>query len=368
MSETKESMAFDPFTGCFTALKLRYRDYDESLTSKNFLKEDDKVSVYINLETVFKHLSMIYDLEKKVVIQRDIDEILISNIINLAAHYKKFFIDNGLDTKVYIYSTDLNSNEFNQTRYNEDYRSYYLVKYNDNPKFVLLTEHLKDKVLPDVKTYCEFIPNVYYISAKNIEGSLIPYIISRTEPDRKNLIIGGDFFDTQYSFIDNFVNHYIHRGFNISIVCSELEGYIKDLTKKTSDEISDIVPTYGNYPAYCTLMSVIGSQIRSIDGISGVGPIKLQKLIESGIIENLIQSSTVNPVMIGEIFHDDEIKEEFINNYYCCSILPMYQELTDGEIMSIITQKVDRIDINTLKMINSTKFYNHPLLLEGLLI
>jgi len=127
------------------------------------------------------------DLEKKIVVQNDFEEIIISNIINLAGFYKRFFVNNGLNTKVYLFHTDFNSDDFIQKKYNEDYRSYYLTKFNTNPKFVLLTEKLKNEILPDVRTICEFIPDVYYLSSMNIEGSLIPYIISNTN-NRKNLI------------------------------------------------------------------------------------------------------------------------------------------------------------------------------------
>ena len=360
--------AYDPFSVCFNILKLRYKDYDESLSSKNFLLPTDKINVFINLETVFKHLSMIMDLEKKIVIQRDFEEIMISNILNLAAHYKRFFVNNGLSTRVYLYHTDFNSEEFNQTKYNEDYRSYYLVKFNDNPKFVLLTEKLKGKILPDVRTYCEFIPNVYYISAKNIEGSLVPYIVSQSEPDRKNLIIGGEMYDTQYSLINNFVNHYIHRNFNTNLVYSELTGYLKEIMKKDSESVESLKHLVDNYSTYCSLMSVIGNKTRSIDGISGCGPKTFQRLMEAGLAQNVIQDATTNPEILGDIFHDEDTKEEFVNNYYCSSILPMYQELTGAEITSVLSQRSDRIDLNTLQAINSTKFYNHPLLLEGLLI
>ena len=273
-----------------------------------------------------------------------------------------------METRVYLYNTDFNSEEFNQSKYNEDYRSYYLVKFNDNPKFVLLTEKLKGKILPDVRTYCEFIPNIYYISAKNIEGSLVPYIIAQSDPERKNLIIGGEMYDTQYSFINNFVNHYIHKAFNANIVCSELDGYLKDIMKKDSANIEDMKPVFGNYSTYCSLMSVLGNRVRSIDGITGCGPRTLQKLMEAGLAQNVIQNATTNPEILGDIFHDEDTKEEFVNNFYCSSIIPMYQELTSAEKTSILTQKNDRIDINTLRAINSTKFYNHPLLLEGLLI
>ncbi|MDY3769142.1 MAG: hypothetical protein SOZ83_06055, partial [Sphaerochaetaceae bacterium] len=58
----------DPFSVCFGMLKMRYADYDESLTKKDFLKPDDKINVFINLESAFKNLSMIMDLEQKIVI------------------------------------------------------------------------------------------------------------------------------------------------------------------------------------------------------------------------------------------------------------------------------------------------------------
>lgn len=359
---------FDPFSVCFNILKMKYKDYDESLTSKDFLIPHDKINVFINLESVYKNLSMITDLEKKIVIQRDFEELMISNILNLAAHYKRFFVNNGLDTRVYLYSTDFNSDEFNQFKYNEDYRSYYLLKFNDNPKFALLTERLKGKILPDIRTYCEFIPNVYYISAKNIEGSLIPYIIAKHDENRKNLIIGGELYDTQYSSIPKFVNHYIRRTYNTNAVYSSIDGYLIDILRQQPDDIKNISNLFKNYSIYCTLMSVLGDRTRSIDGISGYGLKTLQKYIEMGLTQNIIQNETTNPEIIGNIFKDDATKEEFVNNFYCSSILPMYDELTSAQKISVLQQCADRIDVNTLKLLNSTKFYNHPLLLDGLLI
>ena len=60
-----EYNSYDPFSVCFNIMKMKYKDYDESLTEMNFLKQNDKVNVFINLETIFKHLSMIIDLEKE---------------------------------------------------------------------------------------------------------------------------------------------------------------------------------------------------------------------------------------------------------------------------------------------------------------
>ena len=357
---------FDPFSVCFNLMKIKYKDYDESLTTKNFLTPSDKVNVFINLETCFKHLSMINDLERKLVLQRDFDIIITSNILNLAAHYKRFFKGNGLDTRIYLYHTDFNSKAFDQYKYNEDYRTYYLVKFNDNPKFARMTDKFKNDILPEVSVYCEFIPDVYYISAKDIEGSLVPYIISQDDPYRKNLIIGGEIYDTQYTLLNNFVNHYIHKGIGVNLTLSTIEEYIKLMTKKESEEFSKLVSVYKNYPLYCSLLSVLGDRSRSVEGITGIGPKTLQKYIDDGIQRKEIQLNTSNPDMIGTIFHDSDIKEEFVNNYYCTSISEMYKELTPSEILSVLNQRRDRLDMNSLMNLNSTRFANYPLILESL--
>ena len=357
---------FDPFSVCFNLLKLKYAVYDESLSAMNFLEPTDKVNVFINLETVWKNISMIMDLEKKIIVQHDFKEIIISNILNLAAHYKRFFTSNNLDTKVYLYHTDLTSEEFDQFKYNEDYRAYYLTKFNDNPKFALFSERLIYDIIPDVKAYCEFIPGVYYISSKNIEGSLVPYIIAKSDPSRKNLIIGGELYDTQYSQIDRFVNHYIHRNFNVNRVYSDLNGYILDITKKEKDE-DDLNKAFSNYNFYCGLLAILGNKVRSIDSISGFGPITFKKYLVDAINKNDISEDTSNPEIIGNIFNDGETKEEFVNNFYCSSILAMYDELSASEKVSVLNQLLDRSDRNALESINKLKFGNHPINLENLL-
>lgn len=369
MTERRENIN-DPFSICFNMLKMKYREYDESITNKNFLKSrEEKVNVFINLESVYKYLSMIPDLEKKIVVEREFETIIISNIINLIAHYYKFFRGNGLDTKVYIYDTDLRSTEFeHQYKYNEFYRAYYLSKYNKNPKFVLLSDHLKDSILPKVKTICDFIPNVHYVSSINMEGSLIPYTIYQLDTSRKNFIVGSECYDTQYSQIPNFVNHLIVRGWKTHAILSSLSDYIKGLVQpKETDSVEEIMKIIGNYPMYCTLMSVMGDKLRSIESIYGYGPKTLLKDVKKGYNEQIIMESTTSPELISDIFSDNSTKKEFVNNFYCTSIIPMYEELTESEKSSITNQIIDRIDINSLQALNSTKFYNHPLMLNALL-
>ena len=356
----------DPFSVYFNIMKIKYNDLDEYLTSAKFLQPTDRVNVFINMETIFKYLSMINDLEKKLVLQKNFPIILASNIINLAAHYKRFFVNNNLDTRVYLYNTDFNSEQFTQFKYNEDYRSYYLLKYNGNPKFVYLTDALKESILPEVKTICDFIPRVYYLIGNNIEGSLIPYIVGEDDKRRKNIIISGDFYDTQYSLLPDYFVSYIHSAVGYRCTCNNPREYLKAITKKQDDELESFCKTYSNYGMYCSLLSVLGDRMRSIDGISGIGPKFLEKNILQGIAKNEITLNTSNPSMIGSIFHDDETKDEFVNNFYCCSVQNMYEELPTSSKLSVLNQRKDRFDNNSLIQLNASRFYNYPLILEAL--
>ena len=356
---------YDPFSVCFNSLRMKYQYYDESLTSSNFLNPNDKVNVFINLESVFKHLSMLQDLEKKIVVQKDFDEIIISNIINLAGFYKRFFVSNGLNTKVYLFNTDFDSVDFIQKKYNEDYRSYYLTKFNTNPKFVLFTEKLKKSILPDVRTICEFIPDVYYLSSNNIEGSLIPYIIGNNS-NRKNLLITGELYDTQYTFIENFNNHYIRRRFSEQIIASNIDDYLSFISKEEKNEIKGVDYLYNSHSLYCTLLSILGDKSRSIDGVCGYAFKTLSKLIYNGLNTNIIRQDTTSPDIIGTIFDDEDDKTDFINSYYCTNIISSFNELTNADITSVNNQICDRIDISSIKSLNSDRFYYHQLYLEGL--
>lgn len=362
MSEFKSATQF---AVAFNMMKMRYQDYDESLSTKKLTIENREVNVFINFETVLKHLSMIQDLEKKVVLERELDTLLTSSTVNLLGHYKRFFTGNKLIPKVYLYMTDLTEYEFGQNKYNEDYRSYYMMKYNENPKFSSIMDIMKGNVLPDVKTYCDFIPNVYFIQTKGIESSLVPYVIAKQNPLWKNFIITGDFYDTQYSLLPGFVTHYIHRGGGSNVILSSLEGYIREVTKNQAIDPEEL-KLFENHSIYCMLLATIGDKLRSIDGIGGVGIKKLIRYIKMGIQNNIIQSSTTSPVMLGEIFADFDHQEEIVNNYYCISIPSMYEELLDTQKTSIYNQVIDRIDMNSLQSINNTKFANYPIVLEAL--
>lgn len=357
----------NPFGICFNLVKIRYQVYDESLTSMGFLEPTDKVNVFINIETVLKYLSMTKDLEKKLIVNRNFPDYMESDIINIAAHYKDFFRGNGLDTKVYLYMTDLNSEVeyFKETRYVDEFRSYYMNKYTSNPKFILLGDRLRQEIIPDVKTICDFIPNVYFIHSKNIDGGLIPYIIGQAMPDRKNLIVSGDMHDTQYSYEPSFIDHLHVRGYNANVLEASTKGYLKTISK--SDTISpELIDLFKNGSFYRVLLACMGDKYRSVDGIRGIKFAKMVHILKNALNEQRITKDTRNASLLADLFPED-VKEHIYQNLQALDIKNEYEMLLDGDKKQTLAQIVDRSDINALQHLNRTKFSNNQLRLECLL-
>lgn len=354
-----------PFSISFTAMKLRYHDYDNSIESLNFITPTDKVNVFINFESVLNNLSMLRDIDTKLLLERKFPTIFESEMINLCAHYKRFFRGNNLDTNVFLYYTDLTSPDFINFKYNDEYRSYYINKFLQNPKFQLLGNKLVDIIIPRVQTIMEFIPNVYFIQGSGLEGSLIPSIIAKEYPDRKNFIITSDKYETQYLLDkERFCVHYIKRAGAASGIFSTFEKYLTDLFKESHEEKSDSL-LFSNPSFYSILLSSLGDKIRSIDPLKGIGVKTMMKFLSSGINNGLITKDIKSLDMILQIL-PDEYREQADKNFNCINLERQFGELSQKEIFNITNQIKDRSDYNSLLRLNQEDYRDYPLMLDAL--
>ena len=358
---------FDSFSVCFNIMKIKYAMYDQQLESLNFLNPTDKVNVFINVESILRLLSSIKDVDRKVYSCTDFNENIISNLINIAAHYRKFFRGNGLDTRVYLYMTDFTENTFNESKINPDFRSYYFVKYSKNPKYMEMSEKLKNTILPQTKAICNYIKGVHLITTKGFDSSLVPLIIGKMDLTRKNLVVTGEYVDTQYSLTPNYVCHYLRRSPTKSSITCDLKGHLNTLLNKPNGEYNEELNLYYNKSFYMLLFSVLGDAYRSVEKIPGIGNITLVKMLTQGLKENKITLNTTNINTISKIFPND-VQEDVINNFRCLDMESMYNALTVEQINSVETQLIDKFDHNGLLQLNSTRFYEHRFMLEELTI
>lgn len=356
----------DYFSVCYNIMKLRYAEFDHMIEGLGFLYPTDKVNVFINFESVLKLLCTVRDVENKVMMDKEFSIIMMADMLNLAAHYKRFFVGNRLRTRVFLYMTDWDSTEFPEFLYNDEYRSYYLTKYNKNPKFDALKEEFKNIVFPQVKTIFDFIPDVYFISTKNIEGSLVPFIIGEMDPSYKNFIIGNDIVDTQYSLHPNYVNFCLKRSASGSTTCN-VKGYLEKLfkVKLTETNTTTFLNLYSNRPLYLSLLASVGEPHRNIERVGDLTPIRNTKCIVSMLQTHKIQTNISSVTLLGESY-PDEYREEMKESLSLLDLEKSYASLSKEQIYSVTSQLIDRFDHNALLKLNQTLFHKHSLMLEEL--
>ena len=355
----------NPFSVCFTSMKLRYHDYDTSIESLHFVNPTDSVNVFISFESVLNNLSTIQDIDNKLLLERDFPTILESEMINLCAHYRRFFRGNGLNTRVFLYYTDLSSEDFIEYKYNDEYRSFYTNKFLRNPKFQLLGHKLIDTIIPRVSKIMEYIPGVYFISGKNIEGSLIPWIMAKKYPESKNFIITTDKYESQYLFYPKeFCLHYIKKSKLSTSVIFQPDKYLADIFKEEHDTNPNFV-LFQNPYFYNLIISSLGDKLRSIDSLKGVGCKTVSKYLLNGIENGKITQQTTQLELLKEVF-PEEYRHDLISNFSCVSIVSHFNILTQQQIFDITNQVVDRSDYNSLIQLNQEEYRDYPLMLPEL--
>ena len=357
----------NPFGICFNLIKIKYQVFNDILVSLNFLRPSDRVNVFINLETILKYLSMTKDLEKKLIVNRNFPDYMESDIINIAAHYKDFFRGNGLPTNVFLYMTDLESHSenFKEEKYNDEFRSYYLNKYTENPRFILLGDRLRNEILPNVRTICEFIPNVYLITGRNIDSGVIPFIIGESMPGYRNIIISGDIHDTQYTYEPAYLDFLHLRSYNSNILAYDTAEYLKTIAK-TNEVPDELIQLFRNGSFYRTFLACVGDKYRSIDGIRGIKLAKMVKILIDAMEDKKITKDTRSAPLIADLF-PEEIRKDIYQNLLMLDIRNACDLLCDGDRKQILSQIIDRSDINALQKLNQTKFACNQIRLESLL-
>ena len=356
----------DIFSTMFHMMKIKYYEYGKSISAMNFVQPTDKINVFINMEAVLRYISTISHVDEKIMAERDFSTILESGAINLCAHYKRFFREEGLETRVFMYYTNLESDEFDNFKYNNEYRSFYMNKFTMNPRFKAIGEAMIDDVDPNLTTTMQFIPGINFISCIGIEGSIIPLIIANSDPTYKNFIITTDMYESQYQLLPNqFCVHIIRRSNNGTVILDNLKSSIWTLLGRDYKEKGIDISILTNPTFYNLVLSADGDKERSIESLKGIGRVTMLKLIHEAINRKKITPDTTSLDMVLDAIHIEK-KDILENSFKCTDIFSQYKDLTEVKKHSILNQVVDRFDYNSIITLNQTKYKDYPLMLQEL--
>jgi hypothetical protein len=318
------------------------------------MTKDSKVNLFINLEPILKRLvSSNIDEYLKVKTNEKSFE-MISNIINLAAHYRLFFAKNKIYSNIYMYIGYPFKVEYKNRNINPNYRDYYEHKYTKDPKTTILTNTLNN-VLPFVKIILEYVEGVYLIESDTLESSTVPNLIMREFPTNNvNFILSTDRYDYQYAVKGAYI---IRPKLQDSYLVSKTN--LMNMIKLEDKIVNDIEVGTNFFPF---ILSLLGDKYRNIEKIKRIGLGNLLKLINKAIDENLIGKDVSNINLLSKI-----VKEEYrallLTNYYCTDIDTQLQMMNVRDVYNVTKQIIDKFDNVALKKINNDYFKHYPIYL-----
>lgn len=349
------------FDSLFNMYKIKYVDLKELIIGNcKELKSNSTINVFINLEMIIRKMTnpniLNYMNTSKVDKYKDV----IAQVINLIAHYRKFFTGNRHKNNIYLYMGYPFNNNYDNTDILSTYRNSYCNKFTKETNVGYLTITLNNSI-PIIRDICEYIQGVNIVYSNSIEPSLIPYTIyDKFNKADVNLILTNDIYDFQYVNIDSFYCIRIGKGYHyivnkdncIERLKMEEKIYNSNLNKVTSNQLSFV-------------LSLIGNKKRDIPKIPKIGLSTALKLIQEGIDKNIISQDTSNFNILCELI-PSAIIDKVAGNYLVTDIFNQYNNHSNGYFKYVRDFIIDRFDNASLRELSDKYFIETPLMVEEL--
>lgn len=323
-------------------------------------KEADRIDIYINLENIFKVLlspRVNNYLMATVENDNEFKINLISNIVNIAQHYRLYATKYRKESRVFLY-WNYPKTDFKNVEYISGYREYYNHKMFKNDTCGFIVRNLRDCHEFMTKLF-HYINQVYLINGGVVDGSVVPYIVeeniycTRDNSSVQKIIVSNTKYDFQY----------VCYGFTVLETskddsCIITKDNVIDTLKKRMNIKTDMSIPYNLIPF---TISLLGDRYRNIPKLSGVGLGTIIKMVNAALDKVLITTQTQDVDMLSKIIAE-KFRDQFVKNYLCTYIPRQYDDLTLLEIRKVEEQIVDKFDDNGIDIINEKYFKTAPLM------
>lgn len=286
----------------FGSHKIKYKILDEL--------DLGKVNAFhINLTTI---LNFAYKHYHELSNEKEYLYVIVSQILNMVAHYRHYFVKQKFSPDIYIYSNDIDG-EFKDT-------------------------------LKLLKVIVQYIPRVYFIKTNKIPvSSAVMYVSSKYD---NNLVLTKSKMDV---LLVNDKTKVLKSNKDKSILYTSEDVFSKFTKNDYSGNVS-----WKLLPIFYALTGLSGNQIKKY------GPAKCLKLLNNALVDHLIVNEYYNDAkhFLDDIdslidLTDDE-KKIFIDNYKSSNIVgkylktssPIFREMIDNSIID----KFAKSDLKELNM------------------
>lgn len=348
----------------FNVCKVKYQQLND-ITSPIFESKSIKtLNVFINLDDLYWRLRNSHINQEFQACGTLASKMLISNTLNLIAHYRQWGARKNVSTKVYAYYTGAKRG-FASRIYIPLYRQYYVDKCNLGNADIFYVNNAIQEADTLMKTISNYIDGIYIIDTGILEPSCLPLLINdKVRQADWNILISRDEFELQYVTYDKFTYIYPAGDYSKSILAGDVWSHIANKEKIET-------PNVNKYPPELIILAlaVVGNKRRSIPKVKGMGWRTLFNIVDD-LVEKANDFSfiTLADAMINKIVGKN-VNIEDINNKLSVINMGECVKSVDDTIISFITnQLVDIPDYENLHELNRSPqmFASCPLNLQFL--
>lgn len=295
---------------------------------------------------------------------KDAPKQLVSNIINLIAHYRYWAVKNNFDVKVFaIFTSTIRS--FKNNIFIPQYREHFKRINEISHASCYFINNAIQIALPILPILSKYIPDVYIIDSKYLEPSMIPLFIAEELSTMDwNILVSRDPYDLQYAYRNKW-SLLTPKGENSKVINQYgLWNYI-NYKEKVFKEDKDL---HYPYELFIISKATVGDKYRSIPRLKKIGWKTLfnylDKIMEENESDNII---TLKTKLIEKIKGKSNLTNEEINdNLNSVNIELQKEVLLELDKTLISSQIIDIPDYNNLQEMNRVQFMKYPLNLKFL--
>jgi len=349
----------------FNLRKVKFSKLDVLFSDLEIKEMVQKVNIFINLESLFRKIHNKYVEEQLISLQKkELKEFhmnLISNVLNLAAHYRLYFNKNKIGTNIVFYIQEMDKYvNLNNVQYCKNYRKSFIRKYTDHPELVTVNNVIRS-TLNALDTIVTYVEDVYLVSSDRVESSVIPLALidGKVLDGNLNLMVTTDPYDMQY----------VNKNFIIIYPAGE-ESMI--VTKKNLFDvfrINEILTVEGSLPTYLLtfILSVIGDKNRGIDKVKGTSFNKVFKTLlkvydKLGITEDdYIGFEELVSAIKDDPNNPNGNKKRVVDNYYATDLSSQVRMISKVQMNHLTDCLINTYESGALTGINDKYFSTAPI-------
>lgn len=266
----------------FNMYKVKYDKLDHLTRTLFHSQHISTVNIFISLDDIYWHCRNGQSNHEFQCCGNMAPKQLVSNVLNIIAHYREWAVRKNLTVKVYAYYTM--STIFENRSIRHDYRSNYISRSDITNADCYYVNNCIREAAPILKTVTQYIDGVYVVDTRGLEPSAFPHLMATELSDSPadwNFLITKDIVEFQYAYYDKFSVIYPKGDDSMLLDTPSTWRHIANKEKVESEYLY-------KYPdAFLPItLAIVGDKKRSIPKIKGLSWRTMMRMMDDIIVDN----------------------------------------------------------------------------------